>query len=78
MAENAERGRAAVTEALALLKQARENKPLSMLPQLFTEYKSDELLNIYKSHGTSKEKEPIIELLSNINTSKNNIWNQMK
>lgn len=78
MAENAERGRTAITEALELLKQARENKPLSTLPQLFTEYKSDELLSIYKGHGTAKEKEPIIELLSNINASKNNIWNQMK
>ena len=78
MSENAERGRAAISESFNLLKQARQNKPLSTLPQLFTEYKSDEILNIYKGHGTPKEKEPIIELLTNINTSKNDIWNKMK
>lgn len=78
MAENADRGRAAVSEALELLKKARENKPLSQLPQLFTEYKADELLSIYKGKGTAKEKEPIVELLSGINASKNHIWNQMK
>lgn len=78
MAENAERGRATISESFDLLKQAHQNKPLSTLPQLFTEYKSDEILNIYKGHGTAKEKEPIIELLTNINTSKNNVWNQMK
>jgi len=78
MAENADRGRAAITDAMGLLKEARENKPLSQLPQLFTEYKADELLNIYKGKGTAKEKEPIVELLSSINASKNNVWNQMK
>ena len=78
MSENAERGRAAISESFDLLKLARQNKPLSTLPQLFTEYKSDEILNIYKGHGTPKEKEPIIELLTNINTSKNDIWNKMK
>ena len=78
MAENADRGRAAVTESMELLRKARENKPLSMLPQLFTEYKSDEIVNIYKGKGTAKEKESIIELLSGINASKISEWNQMK
>lgn len=78
MAENADRGRAAITEAIGLLKQAHENKPLSLLPQLFTEYKADELVNIYKGKGTAKEREEVTEILSNINASKNTEWNQMK
>ncbi len=78
MAENADRGRAAITEAIGLLKQAHENKPLSQLPQLFTEYKADELVNIYKGKGTAKEREEVTEILSNINASKNSEWNQMK
>lgn len=77
MSENAERGRAGITNAMALLKQAKDNKSMSMLPQIFTEYKRDELLSIYKGHGTSKEKEEIIETLSRINASQNSYWRQM-
>lgn len=78
MAENSERGRAAITDAIALLAQAKRNKPLSMLPQLFTEYKRDEFVNIYKGKGTAKDKEAVCETLSNINASQNSYWNKMK
>ena len=78
MVDNADHGRAAVTKSIELLKQARENKPLSMLPQLFTEFKADELVNIYRGKGTNTEKEGIIEILSSINASKNSEWNQMR
>lgn len=78
MAENAERGRAAITDAIGLLKQARDNKPLSMLPQLFTEFKRDELVNIYNGHGTAKDKEGVADILSSINASQNNYWNKLK
>lgn len=78
MAENAERGRAGVTEAIALLKEARENKSMSMLPQIFTEYKRDELVSIYKGKGTSKEKEEVANTLSSINASQNSYWNEIR
>lgn len=78
MAENSERGRSGVTAAMDLLKQAKENKPMSMLPQIFTEYKRDELVNIYKGKGTSTEKESLYELLMSINASQSSYWNQMK
>ncbi len=78
MAENVERGRAGVTAAMELLKQARENKSMSMLPQIFTEYKRDELVSIYKGKGTSKEKEDVAATLSSINASQNAYWNELK
>lgn len=78
MAENAERGRAGVTQAMELLKQAKDNKSMSMVPQIFTEYKRDEIVAIYKGHGTSKEKEEIAETLSRINASQNSYWRQLK
>ena len=78
MAENADRGRAAITDAIGLLQKSHENKPLSSLPQIFTDIKADELVNIYKGKGTSAEKEKIIEISSNINASKNTSWRQMK
>lgn len=77
MSENTERGRSAITDAVALLKQARDNKTMSMLPQIFTEYKRDELVAIYKGHGTAKEKTEVAEILSAINASQNAYWRQI-
>ena len=77
MNENVERGRAGITKAMGLLKQANSNKSMSLLPQIFTEYKRDELLSIYKGHGNAKEKEEIVETLSRINASQNSYWRQM-
>lgn len=79
MATNVERGRGEITTALTTqLKAARENRPLSMLPQIWTDYKKDELANIYKGHGTQKEKEAVYELLFGINPSQNSYWDKIK
>ncbi len=74
MANNAERGRTEISTALELLKKAHENKPLSLLPQIWTDYKRDELVNIYKGKGTQKEKQAIYDMLMNINASQSNNW----
>ncbi len=78
MSTNAERGRTNVTEALELLKKAHEEKPLSLLPQIWTDYKRDELANIYKGKGTQKEKQAVYDILFNINASQNDAWNKIK
>lgn len=79
MAQNVERGRTNVTTALESgLKKAHEEKPLSMLPQIWTDYKKDELSNIYKGKGTQKEKESVYELLMSINASQSNTWDKIK
>ena len=79
MANNAERGRSEITTALEEnLKKAHEDKPLSLLPQIWTDYKRDELANIYKGKGTQKEKERIYELLMSINASQNSSWDRIK
>ena len=78
MANNADRGRAAVTEALEMLKEAHSNKPLSQLPQIFTDFKRDEIVNIYSGHGTEKEKQTVYDIVSSINASQNTSWNKIK
>ncbi len=79
MAQNAERGRTNVTTALEeCLKTAHETKPLSLLPQIWTDYKRDELANIYKGKGTQKEKEAVYDLLMGINASQNNAWDKIR
>ena len=75
MANNAERGRTEISTALEeQLKKAHDNKPLSLLPQIWTDYKKDELVNIYKGKGTQKEKQTIYDLLNGINASQNPSW----
>ena len=79
MANNAERGRTEITAALETgLKKAKENRPLSLLPQIWTDFKKDELANIYRGKGTQKEKESIYELLFSNNPSQNKYWDQVK
>ena len=78
MSNNAERGRTNISEALELLKQAHQDKPLSLLPQIWTDYKRDELANIYKGKGTQKEKENVYNILFNLNASQSEAWNKIK
>ena len=78
MSNNAERGRGNVSEALELLKQAHQDKPLSLLPQIWTDYKRDELANIYKGKGTQKEKEAVYNILFNLNASQSEAWEKIK
>jgi len=78
MSNNAERGRGNITDALQLLKQAHQDKPLSLIPQIWTDYKRDELANIYKGKGTQKEKEAVYDILFNINASQSEAWNKIR
>ena len=79
MAQNVERGRTNVTTALEThLKKAHDDKPLSLLPQIWTDYKKDELANIYKGKGTQKEKESVYDILFGINASQNTAWENIK
>ncbi|WP_394706806.1 DUF4835 family protein [uncultured Bacteroides sp.] len=77
MAQNADRGRTQITTSLEELKKAKENKPMSVLPQLFTEIKKDELVNVY-SKGTQSEKEQVYNMLVDINPAQSNDWDKIK
>lgn len=77
MTANADRGRATITESLALLQQAKQAKSTSALPTLFTEIKKNELISIY-SEGIDKEKKQVKDLLSQVNPSLSNDWNTIK
>ena len=79
MANNAERGRTEISTALEDdLQKAHQDKPLSLLPQIWTDYKKDELANIYKGKGTQKEKQRIYDIMMGLNASQNNSWEAIK
>ena len=78
MANNAERGRSEISAALENdLQKAHQDKPLILLPQIWTDYKKDELASIYKGKGTQKEKQRIYDLLMAMNASQNNSWEKI-
>lgn len=79
MVNNAERGRTQISDALEQnLKTAHENKPLSLLPQIWTDFKKEELSSIYKGKGTQKEKERLYDLLMSINAAQSNAWENIR
>jgi len=79
MANNVERGRTNISAALENdLKKCHEDKPMSMLPQIWTDFKRDELASIYNGKGTQKEKETVYDILFGINASQNNAWEKIK
>lgn len=79
MANNAERGRTEISTAIENdLMKCHEDKPSSLLPQIWTDYKRDEIANIYKGKGTQKEKETVYDILFSINASQNNAWEKIK
>lgn len=74
---NASRARSNILISLDGLTKTKQNKPMSVLPQLFTEIKKEELVNIFKSSST-KEKEEVYTLLSAINPSLKSEWDKIK
>ncbi len=79
MATNVERGRTNITTALEEdLQKAHKDRPMSLLPQIWTDYKKDELASIYSGKGTPKEKETVYDILFGINASQSNTWNKIK
>ena len=79
MANNVERGRTNISEAIEKgLEVAHEQKPLSLLPQIWTDFKRDELANIYEGKGTQKEKQAVYDILTGINAAQNNAWEKLR
>ena len=76
MFKNADDGRKAITESIALLKKAYEDRPMAYFTKLFTEYKVDEIVNVY-SKCTPEEKKTVVETLSNINPSLSSEWDKI-
>ena len=68
MFKNADGGRKVITESLALMKKAYEDRPMAYFTRLFTEYKIDEFVNVY-SKCTPEEKKEVVKVLSEINPS---------
>lgn len=76
MFKNADGGRKAITECMDLLKKAYEDRPMAYFTKLFTEYKVDEIVNVY-SKCTPEEKKKVVNILSEINPSLSSEWDKI-
>lgn len=76
MADNVENGRKEVTESLDLEKKVYQEKPGSLLLQVFFNAKTDELINIY-SQAFPDEKARVATLLSEIDPSNANKYQKI-
>lgn len=78
MVEAPDSARAAIAEGLDLLREAHRAKNMTKVAQLFTEYKRDELVNIFSKKGTTEEKNKAYDILFAIDASQANTWEELK
>ena len=78
MSEAPDSARATIVEALDMLHEANRAKNMTLVAQLFTEYKRDELINIFSKKGTKEEKDKAYEILFAIDASQINNWEKIK
>ena len=78
LCDSTEKAHKALVESIELLDQARQARSMSNVPQLFTEYKKEELVNIFSTHENQEERERVYSILFAINPSQNNSWEKIK
>lgn len=78
MVASPDTARANITDALDLLEQAHKAKNMNNVAQLFTEYKREELVNIYSDKATKEEKEKAYKILFSIDASQNETWKKIQ
>lgn len=78
LCDSTEKAHKALVESIELLDQARQARSMSNVPQFFTEYKKEELVNIFSKHENQEERERVYSILFAINPSQNNSWEKIK
>ncbi len=76
MSINATNGRARIAGGMEALREAYRARPMSVLIALFLDAKNDEIINIFKQ-GTSEEKTKVIDILTTVNPSQANRYEQI-
>lgn len=78
LCDSTEKAHTALVESMELLDQARQARTMSNVPQLFTEYKKEELVNIFSKHENQQERLRVYDILFAINPSQNTSWEKIK
>lgn len=78
LCDSTEKAYTALVESMELLDQARQGRTMSNVPQLFTEYKKEELVNIFSKHTNQQERQRVHDILFAINPSQSPSWEKIK
>ena len=78
LCDSTQKAQSALVESMELLDQARQARSMSNVPQLFTEYKKEELVNIFSKHENQQERLRVYDILFAINPSQNTSWKKIK
>lgn len=78
MSTDTDAARDTIAVAMQQLQAAHEAKSLSLLPQIFTDFKRDELVSIFSGHGSREQCEAVYDIVFRINPSQNNYWEKIK
>lgn len=78
MSANTDTARARIVESIEMLSQARKARSKSHLPQLFSEYKREELIKVFSKNATAAEKDKVYKVLFAIDPSQNAQWEKIK
>jgi hypothetical protein len=76
MSQNVVNGRARIAEGIECLREANRSRPSAFVISSFLDAKNDELINIF-SKGTSKEKEQVVQILSDVNPTYSSKYEQI-
>ena len=78
MADSAQTAMDTMFECIELLDKAHQGRSMSQIPQLFCEYKKDELVNIFKGKGSAEQRKRAYDVLFSINASLANEWEKIR
>ncbi len=78
MADSTDNAIQNIISSLELLDEARQGRAMSNVPQLFAEYKRQELVNLLTGKGTPQQRQRIYDILFALNPSMKSEWEKIK
>ncbi len=78
MADSTDTATQNIITSLELLDEARQGRTMSNVPQLFAEYKRQELVNLLTGKGTPQQRQRIYDILFALNPSMAGEWEKIK
>lgn len=78
LCDSTDKAYTSLIECMDLLHKARQDRSMSIVPQLFTEYKKEELVNIFRKHNNQEDRLRVYDILFSINPSQNLSWEKIK
>ena len=77
MVDSTDKAKASLLKTMEYLEQANQSKSMSMIPQLFTEFKKDEYTSIFAKAGDATQRKRIYDILFKINPSLGSNWEKI-